>query len=63
MTHYCIQGVMSAQFSPMEMTTGKETEMFLDNPKNDLLSSITVCTIPTKLRKEVSVFKECTCLQ
>jgi hypothetical protein len=54
---------MSAQFSPMEMTTGKGTEMFLDNPKNDLLSSITVCTIPTKLRKEVSVLKECTCLQ
>lgn len=63
MTHYHIQGVMSAQFPPKEMTTGKGTEMFLDSPKNDLLSSITVFTIPEKFRKEVAIFKECTCIE
>jgi len=54
---------MSAQFPPVEMTTGKGTEMFFDSPKNDLLSSITVFTIPIKFRKEEAIFKKCTCIQ
>jgi hypothetical protein len=56
MAHYHIQGVMSAQFPPVEMTTGKGTEMFCDSPKNDLLSSITVFTISIKFRKKGSYF-------
>lgn len=63
MTLYHIQGVMSAQFPPTEMTTGKGTEMFFDSPKNDLLSSITVSTIPITFRNEVAIFKECTYIQ
>jgi hypothetical protein len=42
---------MSAQVSPVEITTGKGTEKFSDSPKNDLLSSMAVFTIPTKIQK------------
>lgn len=59
MTHYHVQGVMSAQFSPVEMTTGKGTEISSDSPKNDLLSSITVFTTPRKFRREVAICNKC----
>jgi hypothetical protein len=42
---------MSAQVSPVEITTGNGTGTFSDSPKNDLLSSIAVFTIPRKFRR------------
>jgi hypothetical protein len=54
---------MSAQFSPVEMTTGKGTEIFSDSPKNDLLSSITVFTMPRKFRREAVICNECPYIQ
>jgi hypothetical protein len=45
---------MLAQVSPVEIITGNGMDKFLESPKNDLQSSMAVCTTPTRFTRHIS---------